>query len=112
MCRTKAAVFSFEPAILNKGTYYLDVEDTYRGIKDVDMVPTLSLQDLALTEVNKDFLLSHGHIKNDFDVQMWAAPEFLQQAAREVVEEEWQRRSRARLPKSVTLDESMKLRLG
>jgi hypothetical protein len=31
-------------AILDKQTYYLDVEDTYRNIKDVDMVPTLSEQ--------------------------------------------------------------------
>ena len=55
-------------AILDKQTYYLDVEDTYRGIKDVDMVPNLSPQNLAATEINKDFLLSHGYIKNDFDV--------------------------------------------
>ena len=99
-------------AILNKGTYYLDVEDTFRGIEHVDMVPTLSLQDLALTEMNKDFLLSHGYIKNDFDVQKWAAPEFLEQAAKEVAEEEWKRRSQARLPKAVSLEESMKLRIG
>ena len=25
-------------------------------------------------------MLSHGYIKNDFDVQKWAAPEFLEQA--------------------------------
>lgn len=99
-------------AILDKGTYYLDVEDTYRGIKDVDMVPTLSLQDLALTELNKDFMLSHGFIKNDFDVQKWAAPEFLEQAAKEIAEEEWKRRSHARLGRPVSLEESMKLRVG
>ena len=29
-------------AILDKQTYYLDAEDTYQGIKDVDMVPSLS----------------------------------------------------------------------
>ena len=33
-------------AILNRQTFYLDVEDTYRGIKDVDMVPNLSPQNL------------------------------------------------------------------
>jgi ABC-type nitrate/sulfonate/bicarbonate transport system substrate-binding protein len=98
--------------ILNKGTYYLDAEDTYRGIKDVDMVPDLSLQDLALTEVNKDFLLSHGYIKHDFDVQEWAAPEFLEKAAEELLEEEWKRRSQARLPEPVGLEEAMHTRLG
>ncbi len=91
--------------ILNKGTYYFDVEDTYRGIKDVDMVPNLSPQNLASTEINKDFMLSHGYIKNDFDVQAWAAPEFFEKAAQELVEEEWKfaaqpsyrRRSRLRM---------------
>ena len=56
-------------AILDKGTFYLDVEDTYRNIKDVDMVPSLSPQNLAAIEIGKDFMLSHGYIKNDFDVQ-------------------------------------------
>ena len=68
-------------AILDKATFYLDVEDTYRSIKDVDFVPSLSPQNLAAVEVGKDFMLSHGYIKNDFDVQKWAAPEFLEQAA-------------------------------
>ncbi len=65
-------------AILDKQTFYLDVEDTYRGIKDIDMVPNLSPQNLASVEIGKDFMLSHGYIKNDFDVQKWAAPEFLE----------------------------------
>ena len=30
-------------------------------------------------------MLSHGYIKNDFDVQKWAAPEFLEQAAKELL---------------------------
>ena len=98
--------------VLNKGTYYLDDEDTYEGIKLVDMVPNLSPQNLASTEVNKDFMLSHGYIKNDFDVQKWAAPEFLEQAAKELTEEEWKRRSGAKLPKPTSLEETMKARLG
>ena len=69
-------------AILDKQTFYLDVEDTYEGIKHVDMVPNLSPQNLASVEIGKDFMLSHGYIKNDFDVHKWAAPEFLEQAAR------------------------------
>ena len=32
-------------AILNRQTFYLDAEDTYQGIKDVDMVPSLSAQE-------------------------------------------------------------------
>ena len=33
-------------AILNRQTFYLDAEDTYQGIKDVDMVPSLSAQNM------------------------------------------------------------------
>ena len=34
-------------AILDQATFYLDVEDTYRSIKNVDFVPSLSPQNLA-----------------------------------------------------------------
>jgi len=99
-------------AILDKQTYYLDVEDTYRGIKDVDMVPNLSAYNLEALQINKDFMLSHGYIENDFDVFEWAAPEFLEKAAEELLEEEWKKRSQAILPEAVSLEESMKARLG
>ncbi len=89
-------------AILDKQTFYLDVEHTYEGIKHVDMVPNLSLQNLASVEIGKDFMLSHGYIKNDFDVQKWAAPEFLEQAARELLEEQWKKVTTAKLPKTAT----------
>jgi ABC-type nitrate/sulfonate/bicarbonate transport system substrate-binding protein len=89
-------------AILNRQTFYLDVEDTYRGIKDVDLVPNLSPQNLVSVEIGKDFMLSHGYMKNDFDVQKWAAPEFLEQAAKELLEEEWKRRTQQKLPEGIT----------
>ena len=73
--------------ILNKQTYYLDVEDTYRGIKDVDMVPNLSAQNLAMVNIGKEFMLKHSYIKNDFDVEKWAAPEFVAQAGKELLED-------------------------
>jgi ABC-type nitrate/sulfonate/bicarbonate transport system substrate-binding protein/rhodanese-related sulfurtransferase len=85
-------------AILDRQTFYLDAEDTYQGIKDVDMVPSLSARNLACVEIGKDFMVSHGYIKNDFDVATWARPEFLEQAATEVLKEEWQRRSWSKLP--------------
>lgn len=99
-------------AILDKQTYYLDVEDTYRGILNVDLVPSLSPYNLQALQINKDFMLSHGYIENDFDVFEWAAPEFLEKAAAELVEEEWKKRSRARLPQPSTLEEAMTARLG
>jgi ABC-type nitrate/sulfonate/bicarbonate transport system substrate-binding protein len=85
-------------AILDKQTFYLDVEDTYQGIKHVDMVPSLSAQNMQCIKIGKDFMLSHGYIKNDFDVDKWVAPEFLEQAAIEVLKEEWQKRSWSKLP--------------
>jgi len=84
--------------ILDKQTFYLDVEDTLRGIEHVDMVPNLSAQNLAAVEIGKDFMLSHGYIKNDFDVQEWAAPEFLEQAAKELIEEEWAKKTKMKIP--------------
>ena len=99
-------------AILNKQTYYLDVEDTYQGIQNVDLVPSLSPYNLEALQINKDFMLSHGYIEHDFDVYEWAAPEFLEKAASELLEEEWKKRSMARLPQPVTLEEAMTARLG
>lgn len=99
-------------AILDKQTYYLNVEDTYENIRRVDMVPTLSPYNLEALQINKDFMLSHGYIENDFDVFEWAAPEFLEKAAAELLEEEWKKRSRARLPEPTTLEEAMTARLG
>lgn len=87
-------------AILDKQTFYRDVEDTYEGIRRVDMVPNLSPQNLVSVAIGKDFMLSHGYIKNDFDVNEWAAPEFLEQAARELLEEEWKKRTTSKLPKA------------
>jgi len=49
------------------------------------MVPSLSAQNLQCIKIGKDFMFSHGYIKNDFDVEKWAAPEFLEQAAIEVL---------------------------
>ena len=83
--------------ILNKQTYYLDEADTYRGIKDVEMVPNLSPQNLASIDIGKDFMLKHGYIKNDFDVNKWAAPEFLEQAAEDLVKDQWQKIQRDKL---------------
>jgi ABC-type nitrate/sulfonate/bicarbonate transport system substrate-binding protein len=87
-------------AILDKQTYYLDAEHTYRGIEHMDLVPNLSPQNLVSVEIGKDFMLKNGYIKNDFDVHEWAAPQFLEQAARELLEEEWTKRTKAKLPQA------------
>jgi ABC-type nitrate/sulfonate/bicarbonate transport system substrate-binding protein len=97
--------------ILNRQTFYLDAEHTYEGIKHVDMVPSLSAQNMESIKIGKDFMFSHGYIKNDFDVDEWARPDFLEKAAVEVLEEEWQRRSWTKLPEGGSL-EAEGVRLG
>jgi len=74
-------------SILDRQTFYRDVEDTYQGIKDVDMVPNLSSLNIASIEVGKDFMFRKGYIKNDFSVEQWAAPEFFEKAAMELLNE-------------------------
>ena len=90
-------------AILDRQTFYLDVEHTYEGIKHIDMVPNLSPQNLVSVEIGKDFMLSHGYIKHDFDVAKWAAPEFLEQAAKELLEAQWKKTTMAKLPEATEL---------
>jgi len=87
-------------AILDKQTFYRDVDDTYEGIRLIDMVPNLSPQNMVSVDIGKDFMLSHGYIRNDFDVNEWAAPDILEQAARELLEDEWARRTTAKLPQA------------
>ena len=90
--------------ILNRQTFYLDAEDTYQGIKHVDLVPSLDAQNLQCIDIGKDFMLSHGYIKNDFDVNEWAAPKFLEKAATELLVEEWQAKSWSKLPEGGGLE--------
>jgi ABC-type nitrate/sulfonate/bicarbonate transport system substrate-binding protein len=97
--------------ILNKQTFYRDADDTYEGIKSIDLVPNLSDRNLALIDISKDWMLSHGYIKNDYDVYKWARPEFLEQAARERLTEVWHQRTDAKLPDSTDLG-APGLRLG
>lgn len=67
---------------------------------NINMVPNLSPQNLASVEIGKDFMLRHGYTKNDFDVHKWAAPEFLEQAARELLAIKRQKMTTSKLPKT------------
>lgn len=46
--------------IQNRQTFSLEAEHTYEGLKDVDMVPSLSAQNMECIKIGKDFMLSHG----------------------------------------------------
>ena len=54
---------------------------------------------------------SHGYIKNDFDVSKWGAPEFLEWAAKELIEEQWKKKTNEKLPTASELRASTR-RLG
>jgi hypothetical protein len=45
-------------------------------------------------------MLNHGYIKDDFDVHKWAAPEFLERAAKELLEERWKKLTGDKLPEA------------
>ena len=62
------------------------------------MVPNLSAQNLAMVNIGKEFMLKHGYIKNDFDVDKWAAPEFFDQAARELLEDAIELKTLEKIP--------------
>ena len=61
-------------------------------------MPNLSAQNLVSVEIGKDFMLSHGYITHDFDVKKWAAPEFLEAAAKELINERWKKVTGDKLP--------------
>ena len=96
-------------AICTQSKYFQHLQEAtgkIRAIEDilnVEMVPELAPQNLAAIEIGKDFMRSHGYIKNDFDVQEWAAPEFLQQAAKDLLEERWNIVTAAKLPAATSL---------
>jgi hypothetical protein len=48
-------------------------------------------------------MLRHGYIKNNFDVKKWAAPKFLEQAAKELLEQQWKKVTSAKLPEATEL---------
>ncbi|MGB5202554.1 MAG: hypothetical protein WBN63_00080, partial [Eudoraea sp.] len=75
-------------------------EHTFEGIKPIDIVPNLSPQNMASVEIGKDFMLKHGYIKNDFDAHEWAAPDIIEKAARELLEEEWHKKTMLKLPQA------------
>jgi ABC-type nitrate/sulfonate/bicarbonate transport systems, periplasmic components len=68
--------------ILARTTFYPSVETVARAIAHTEFVPNLSPRNLAGIEITKRFLLKYGYIKRDFDVQAWAAQQFLAEAHR------------------------------
>ena len=64
-----------------------------------------AILDQANYKVEVENLTSEGYknIKNDFDVHEWAAPEFLEQAAKELLEQQWKKTTGDKLPDATEL---------
>ena len=58
-------------------------------------------------KIGEDFMLKHGYIKNDFDIEKWTRPEFLKQAATEVLKEKWKKEAAANLKKMEGLKQAV-----
>ncbi|MBE2213936.1 MAG: ABC transporter substrate-binding protein [Opitutaceae bacterium] len=66
--------------IFRRVTVYPATCQIRAALPNYDLVPNLSAQNLAGLTIEKNFLLSHGYIKNDFDVNQWADHSFLAEA--------------------------------
>jgi ABC-type nitrate/sulfonate/bicarbonate transport system substrate-binding protein len=51
-------------------------------VTSVSFVPGLSERSLSALDIQKNFLLEQGYIKNEFKVRDWADDRFLQEALR------------------------------
>ena len=66
--------------IFYRTTIYSDRDEIAKALRGYDLVPNLSAQNLAGLAIEKNFLLEHKYIANDFDVADWADASFLQEA--------------------------------
>ena len=66
--------------IFYRTTIYADRDAIARALRDFDLVPNLSEQNLAGLRLEKDFLRAHGYIANDVDVNEWADSSYLEEA--------------------------------
>lgn len=65
---------------LHKVTFHPTEQDTFEAISPMDFVPNLGPMNLAALNIEKEFMLSHGYIQNDFRIEDWTAPEFAEAA--------------------------------
>ena len=74
---------------------------------NVDQELTWCRTDFAAIGVDYAHLLSRRendwYIQRDFDVHAWAAPEFLERAAKELIEERWTKATAAKLPQATVV---------
>lgn len=67
--------------VLTRVTFFEDPREVRRLLTpDLDLVPSLSQKNLAGLEIQRQFLLDHGYLRNEVDVRAWANPAFLEKA--------------------------------
>jgi ABC-type nitrate/sulfonate/bicarbonate transport system substrate-binding protein len=66
--------------IFRRVTLYPSATAIAKALPNYDLVPNLSAQNLAGLNIEKDFLLARGYIRNDFDIAKWADVSYLQEA--------------------------------
>ncbi|MDQ7989227.1 MAG: hypothetical protein REI09_06280 [Candidatus Dactylopiibacterium sp.] len=66
--------------IFARTTTYRDAAQIAALIQYHDFVPSLAPQNLAGLTIQKDFLRSHGYVKNDFRIEDWADARYLDEA--------------------------------
>jgi ABC-type nitrate/sulfonate/bicarbonate transport system substrate-binding protein len=69
-------------ALLERTGFFPPAATVLRTAGTTDLVPNLSAGNLAAIDSVKRSMLAGGHIRRDFDVAEWAAPEFLAAALR------------------------------
>lgn len=66
--------------IFYRTTIYADRDAIAGALRDYDLVPNLSAQNLAGLRLETDFLRAHGYIAGDVDVNEWADASYLEEA--------------------------------
>jgi len=67
-------------AVFQRTTVYSGADTIAKALRGYDLVPNLSVQNLAGLTVEKDFLKAQGYIRNDFNVADWADASYLEEA--------------------------------
>ncbi len=66
--------------IFLRSTIYRDAGEIARALRGYDLVHSLSSQLRAGLAIEKRFLLDHGYLGTDFEIDDWADPSFLEEA--------------------------------
>ena len=73
---------------LNKTFFHPTVKETAESIAHMNFVPDFTPMNVQALDIQKEFMLKHGYIKNDFDVNDWIDSEFAKEAKKLLAEEQ------------------------